>query len=163
MSAQNDSMGSKATVVLFCVLLIMGSVMFFLLFEAMNAKNPDPYMASHEYTFEGEIYGEICTGSGTIVNTPENANAHLYSLEYTLQSAVVRESFQFGILFGLDDRPDSSIYSYVGTETIGEKELSVWKGEKSSLEYIMYIGEKCTIEKLLIESDDHHVAGYLVE
>jgi len=161
MSMRSESTGSKAIVLMFCVLLIMGSVSVFLVFEAMNAKNPDPYMTVREYVFEGEMYGEACTGDGTISNKPENNNYHLYSLDYTLRTSDREETYQFGILFGLDDRPDQSLYEYVGTITIEDKELSVWKGDKSGMVYTMYIGDRCAVEKLLIESDNHYAEGHL--
>jgi len=160
--AEQTAFGGKPIVIALVMLIVVGSVMMFVVMEAWNTINPNPYEVPRTYTFEGEMNGEPCTGEGVMTFKNESEVWHVYSLDYTLSTATVSEKHHFGVLFNASDIPDPDLYEYLGTKTVEGMELGLWKGEDSGIGYVMYVGDKCSIIQLDIVSEGLNIIGHRV-
>jgi len=156
-----EKLGKNGLAIAFVVLLVISSVMVFLVVQAWTANNPDPYQQTREYTFEGTLDDSECLGTGTCTFSPESYVYHLYSVEITVESADAKEEIQFPVLFGEDDLPDSSDHAYEGEVLIDDQIYTIWKGERPGFVYTIYVGEKCVMGQIEIDSDNMHITGYL--
>ena len=105
---------SKWVAAIFVILLMVGSLIMFAINVAIIDNTDNPHRVTHEYTFDGTLYGEPCTGEGTTVYTPEGPYDHLYTLNAGISSSERKESVKIGLLFELDDVPSSFLYEYIG-------------------------------------------------
>lgn len=157
---ESNGLGSKGLIIAVTMLIIVGSVTAFVVTQAWNTMNPNPYETDRIYSFEGEMDGKACTGSGIMKFKNESGVWHLYSLDYTLETTTAKQIYHLGVLFNEKDTPDPSLYEYLGERTVDDVGLSLWKAVDSGIEYVMYVGDKCSIVQLDIVSEDLNIIGH---
>ena len=157
----DQSLGSKGTAFALCLVMIVGSLMMFMMFEGWNALNPDPRSESHFYQFDGTLYDENCTGTGVIEFVPEGGEYRLYEMNVNIESSDQSKQLQFGILFEKDDLPLRISHEYIGIETIDGVETTAWSYSESGMTYTIYVGEFCEILRIDLYSDNFEFRGIL--
>ncbi len=149
-------------VAIFVIILAVGSISTFLLITVIG--NDDPYDVSHSYVVDATLDGVDYEGSGVSKYTPESDSYRTY--QFTLAMVDYNgkeETMEFGIIFGTDDAPDRTIFSFMGTELMGGRTISVWTASYGGSVYTYHIGDMCTVEKLEISSERGIIAAYLTD
>lgn len=146
--------GNKAgavVVVAIVLVLMMGTLYMYMFSESQ--REPDPREDSHAYTAEAVIDGVTWTGEGTSIYTPENTNYHTYMFSFGLTDGTDTREMSFGMVFGSDDRPDPTIYTYVGPGDADRGEIGVWTMTDGGTVYTLHVSENCTVTSLTVSSD----------
>lgn len=157
-----DNSGGKMMAIVLVILLMGGSVALFFMMSVLQEMNPDVHDHTHEYTVIGVLDGEECTGTGVSKYTPENSTTYVY--EVTLEFGPSNsEKITFPLIFTKDEKMESSLYNYIGEETIGEKTVSVYERSEKGIDYTYYIGEHCTMICAHVVSDHYDVTADIVE
>ncbi len=157
----DESLGSKGSAILMCVVLIAGSMVMFALYYGMSTTHPDPHEEDQMLSVTGTLHGEECTGDCAIEFVPEGGDYRLYQAKTTLISAGGSKDIRFGIMFGKDDRPASKMYEYKGTEQIGDVLTSVWTHSENDTDYTIYTGDLCRVLRFVAENDEYVITGNL--
>ena len=150
---------SKAVVVGFVVLLMIGSVMMFVVGTGLLGNIEDPHKDSHSYSFTGTLDGAACTGDGRTDYTPESTRGYLYTMNLNVRSSEDERSLKIGLLFDSDDQPTSSLYQYIGETEIDGQVVKEWRHVEKEMEYTMYTAECCKVVRILISADGMEVVG----
>lgn len=133
-------------VTVFVVILVVGTLSMFAFTFLLN-QTDDPHRDSHDYTVEGTIDGVEYTGTGASKYTPESTNYYNYQFDLVLaDSSGNTRTVQFGMQFTRDDRPDSSLYTYVGESTVGDIAVTIWHIDDHGIGYTFYVSENCIVE-----------------
>lgn len=145
-------------IVAIVIVLIAGTLYTYMFSEIQN--EPDPREESHMYIAEAQIDGIEYEGKGTSVYTPENSSYHTYLFSFDLYCENSSHILTFGMVFGSDDRPDPTIYTYVGPGEPGE--IGVWAMVDGDTTYTFYVSEYCTITSLMVSSDSIQMTAKLM-
>lgn len=146
------------------VILMIGSTAgAFIIFQTLDSKNSRPYEHSHDYTFEGTMSGESCTGQGHSSYVSESDTDHLYVVNYSL-SGTQEISTRFGMAFDTNDRmvPDST-YKDNGTGIFDSHDVHIWTASLNGKDYTFYVGGHCTLFGVHIVCDEYDITGKIVE
>ncbi len=154
---------SVVITIVLVVMLIIGSVALFLMLQVFNTLNPDEHELPHDYSFSGTLYGEECTGSGHSEYMDESSNEYDYLVKFSLSSADKSYKSDFMMFFDREDRMLEKYYTYQGKEILDGVETDVWSRDEGGTSYTFYIGLKCKMYKVCIESDILDVIGILKE
>lgn len=150
--------GSAVAIVAIVVVLMVGTLYMYMFSEVQ--KEPDPREDSHLYTAEAVIDGVTYTGEGSSVYTPENDSYHTYLFSFEFSSGDDTRTFSFGMVFSSDDRPDPTIYTYVGP---GEPdEMGIWTMTDHGIEYTFHVSENCTVTSLTMSSDGVQMTATMI-
>ena len=145
--------GGKAMPLALVLVMLVGSFALFAIYEVVMISNPDPHFHSHEYSISGTFYGEECEGIMTSEYKPESTSEYIYEYKWTARSENHSYDDDFGVFFGRNEMPLESIYDYIGEEAVGDKVLQIWSYSHEGIDYILYVGELCTIEMVGITAD----------
>ena len=157
----NESLGTKGTAILFCMLLLMGSITMFILYEGWMAMNPDPRDESHGYTFNGTLDDEECSGTGRIDYTPEAGKYRLYALNISVHSQTSSKDIRVGLMFDSNNDLDSDIYTLEGTTEKDGVDLKIWSYSEKGIDYRFYVGELCLVHSITLTNDNLELNGSL--
>lgn len=157
---------TNVVVVIFAtVALVAGTLVVYSMGEVLHSQEEDPRELPHTYTVSGFINDLPCQGEGSSAYTPESK---LY-FTYTFNFKVIDElenahTFTFGAIFNAEDnQPQADLYHYGGEEQVNDTTLSIWSHSENGYEYILYVGENCTVERVEINSPTVSLSGQLVE
>ncbi len=148
-------------VLAFTMLLIIGSVTVFIVNETWRNSNPDTYDVSYDYSFEGTMYGEDCTGEGKTSLVPESGSYHLYEMRGHVHSNTLTDEIKLGVMFDSDDSPSSDVYTFISQSTAMGETVDIWTYEESGTTYTLYVGDSCRIIQIEIVSEDHDIVGHI--
>ena len=157
----DESLGSKGSALLMCVVLIAGSMVMFALYQGMSSMHPDPHEGIQNLTVTGTLMGEECSGECTIEYVPETGMYRLYQGKSTITSVSCSKDIEFGIVFGSDDLPVKSSYKCIGKELIGDIEATVWTHSEDRTDYTFYIGDLCRMLRMVVINEDFSITGDL--
>lgn len=145
----HENKGSTVAIVAIVIVLMVGTLYTYMFSEIQN--EPDPRGESHTYIAEAQVDGIECEGKGKSVYTPENSSYHTYRFSFDLYCENSPHTLTFGMVFGSDDRPDPTIYAYIGPGEPGE--IGVWKMVDGGTTYTFHVSEYCTVTSLTVFSD----------
>lgn len=144
------------------VLMMLATLSVVLVYSGLSASYVDEREASHEYTVEGTLDGDACTGAGTSEYVPETTAGRLYEFSFTISSEQKTIDLEFGIAFDTEDTPLTELYECIGTGTVDGVAVTIWYCEDNGVEYTFYVGELCTVQRVTVESSGYSVTGYIV-
>lgn len=151
--------GSAVVIVAIVLVLMMGTLYMYMFSESQ--REPDPREDSHGYVAEAVIEGVAYIGEGSSVYTPENGNYHTYMFTFELTDGTDTRSMSFGMVFGSDDRPDPTIYTYVGPGDPERDEIGVWTMVDGGTTYTFHVSEHCTVTSLAVSSEGFEMTAEL--
>lgn len=86
----------------------------------------------------------------------------VYTVSVSVDSSVSHLDTSFSLLFDSDDRLDSTLYTHMGEERIGEKKVDVWTHSEKGVDYTLYTSDRCTLETFALVSSGYSLTGTLV-
>ena len=153
--------GNKSTAIALVMVMMMGSILIFAMYEMAMFNNPDPHDHSHEYEVTGILFGEECEGSAESSYRPESAGEYLYQFVYEATSANHTVKNSVGLFFDINDRP-LSMYSYRGQESLDGILYDLWSISIGDVEYLFYIGDLCKVVKFTVSGSNYSLSARLV-
>lgn len=146
----------------FVVLLIVGSVSAFFVYDTWTKLNPDEREESHEYALSGTLDGEECTGRGEMNFLAHRAGCRVYTVEISAVSTNLHMETTFSLIFDSEDKLDSTLYTLVGEEHLDDKTIGIWKHSENGVDYTLYVSEFCTVESMDLVSPGYRLTGIIV-
>lgn len=147
---------------IFTVLLIVGSISVFIVYEAWTSLNTDDRESSQSFAVEGVLEDAECSGTGEMKYLAYRAGYRVYTVSVSVDSSVSHFDTSFSLLFDSDDRLDSTLYTHMGEERIGEKKVDVWTHSEKGVDYTLYTSYRCTLEAFALVSSGYSLTGTLV-
>lgn len=137
-------------------LLIVSSLTAYLI--VFDEVNGDPREESHDYVFEGTLYGEPCTGEGNTAFVEHSGGYMLHTLTFSVSSQSNALERTIDLVFDEDGGMDSS-YRSLGSTDIDGRPSGIWGCTSEGIRYTLYIGSDCTLLKLQAESPGLSITG----
>lgn len=159
----SSSKSNMVMVLIATVALIAGTLTVYSIGELLNNQTEDPRESPHNYSVTGLIENITCNGEGHSKLTQESDLYFTYSfnLKITCDNGN-QHTFDFGMIFDADDnQPQNGLYTYLGTENLGDTELSIWSHSENGYEYRFYVGDNCLVEKFEIASQILSLTGQI--
>lgn len=146
---------------MFVLMMVVGSVACFLLFDTWNKLNPDERELPHDYILTGEYKGEGATGTGMSEYCDETALGRLFNFNLEIHTATEHVTFHFGFAFDLNDSPLSNLYRHTGSIEGSGETLEIWEYTENGVDYTMHVGTLCKVKQFVIHSSDLNLVGEL--